>query len=31
VIHACRMVAERIQHDDAFRDKVNALFSTIAS
>ena len=31
VIHACRQVAERIQHDDAFRDKVNALFSTVAS
>ena len=31
VIHACRQVAERIQHDDAFRDKVNGLFSTVAS
>ena len=31
VIHACRQVAERIQGDDAFRDKVNALFSTVAS
>jgi chromosomal replication initiator protein len=31
VIHACRQVADRIQHDDAFRDKVNGLFSTVAS
>jgi chromosomal replication initiator protein len=31
VIHACRQIAERIQHDEAFRDKVNALFSTVAS
>ena len=31
VIHACRQVAERIQGDDAFRDKVNGLFSTVAS
>ena len=31
VIHACRQVAERIQNDDAFRDKVNGLFSTVAS
>ncbi len=31
VIHACRQVAERIQSEESFRDKVNALFSTIAS
>jgi len=31
VIHACRQIAEKIQHDDAFRDKVNGLFSTVAS
>jgi chromosomal replication initiator protein len=31
VIHACRQIAERIQHDEAFRDKVNGLFSTVAS
>ena len=31
VIHACRQVAERIQADDAFRDKVNALFSVVAA
>ena len=31
VIHACRQVAQRIQTDDAFRDKVNGLFSTVAS
>ena len=31
VIHACRQVADRIQSDDAFRDKVNGLFSTVAS
>ncbi|HEY6195406.1 MAG TPA: chromosomal replication initiator protein DnaA [Candidatus Eisenbacteria bacterium] len=31
VIHACRHVAERIQSDEAFRDKVNGLFSTVAS
>ena len=31
VIHACKQVALRIQGDDAFRDKVNALFSTVAS
>jgi chromosomal replication initiator protein len=31
VIHACRQVAERIQGDDSFRDKVNALFSTVSS
>jgi chromosomal replication initiator protein len=30
VIHACRQVADRIQQDDAFRDKVNGLFSTVA-
>ncbi|MFM8560377.1 MAG: chromosomal replication initiator protein DnaA [bacterium] len=30
VIHACKQVAERIQVDTAFRDKVNALFSTVA-
>jgi chromosomal replication initiator protein len=31
VIHACRQIAEKIQHDEAFRDKVNGLFSTVAS
>lgn len=31
VIHACKQVAERIAGDDVFRDKVNALFSTVAS
>ena len=31
VIHAIRQVAERIQGDEAFRDKVNGLFSTVAS
>jgi chromosomal replication initiator protein len=31
VIHACRQVAERIQADDVFRDKVNALFSVVAA
>ena len=31
VIHACRQVAERIQAEESFRDKVNALFSTVAS
>jgi hypothetical protein len=31
VIHACRQIAERIQHDEAFRDKVNGLFSTVGS
>jgi chromosomal replication initiator protein len=31
VIHACRAVAERIQGDDSFRDKVNQLFSTVSS
>src|SRR5262245_26862706 len=31
VIHACRQIAERIQHDESFRDKVNGLFSTVAS
>jgi chromosomal replication initiator protein len=31
VIHACRQVTERIQSEESFRDKVNALFSTIAS
>jgi chromosomal replication initiator protein len=30
VIHACKQVAERIQDDEAFRDKVNGLFSTVA-
>jgi chromosomal replication initiator protein len=31
VIHACKQIAERIQHDESFRDKVNGLFSTVAS
>jgi len=31
VIHACRQIAEKIQRDEAFRDKVNGLFSTVAS
>jgi len=31
VIHACRQIADRIQRDEAFRDKVNGLFSTVAS
>jgi chromosomal replication initiator protein len=31
VIHACRTVAERIQAEESFRDKVNALFSTVTS
>jgi chromosomal replication initiator protein len=31
VIHACKQVAERIQAEESFRDKVNALFSTVAS
>jgi chromosomal replication initiator protein len=31
VIHACRQIAEKIQHDESFRDKVNGLFSTVAS
>jgi chromosomal replication initiator protein len=31
VIHACRQIANRIQHDESFRDKVNGLFSTVAS
>jgi len=31
VIHACRLVSTRIAEEEAFRDKVNALFSTIAS
>jgi chromosomal replication initiator protein len=31
VIHACRQIAERIANDEAFREKVNALFSTISS
>ncbi len=31
VIHACRQVAARIQAEDSFRDKVNTLFSTVAS
>ena len=31
VIHACRQVAARIQAEESFRDKVNALFSTVAS
>jgi len=31
VIHACRQIAEKIQHDETFRDKVNGLFSTVAS
>ena len=31
VIHACRQIAGRIQQDEAFRDKVNGLFSTVAS
>jgi len=31
VIHACRQIAEKIQNDEAFRDKVNGLFSTVAS
>jgi len=31
VIHACRLVSARIAGEEAFRDKVNALFSTIAS
>ena len=31
VIHACRQVALRIQVEESFRDKVNELFSTLAS
>ena len=31
VIHACRQVTERIQAEESFRDKVNGLFSTVAS
>src|SRR5262245_4325452 len=31
VIHACRQIAERIHGDESFRDKVNGLFSTVAS
>ena len=31
VIHACRQIAEKIQRDETFRDKVNGLFSTVAS
>ena len=31
VIHACRQVTERIQAEEAFRDKVNGLFSTVGS
>jgi len=31
VIHACKQVAERLQGDDSFRDKVNGLFSTVSS
>jgi chromosomal replication initiator protein len=31
VIHAIRQVAERVQGDESFRDKVNGLFSTVAS
>ena len=31
VIHACKQVAERLQSDDSFRDKVNGLFSTVSS
>ena len=31
VIHACRQVAERIQNEESFRDKVKLLFSTVAS
>ncbi len=31
VIHACKQVAERIQAEESFRDKVNTLFSTVAS
>ena len=31
VIHACRQIAEKVQRDEAFRDKVNGLFSTVSS
>ena len=31
VIHACRQIADKIQRDETFRDKVNGLFSTVAS
>src|SRR5262249_15498643 len=31
VIHAVKQITERIQGDESFRDKVNGLFSTVAS